>query len=433
MTWENPLEKGPTSRVLSKPFNQHFKRLLKDKWINQTDYLKLETLNIKIRSLLPEKNYSAAELSEIPSCVEKAGYLDGKTVRRLIMVLTPHGCDYCLKSGGCFMCGEIAGSTLGLPILARLHISQFINAYWRQRGWNIPWIMLYNEGSILNSIEVSPVARNTIFGILCSNAHERVTIESRPEYVTRGTLYELKRIELALEPARKDSTFEIGIGLEVQDETARKLCVHKGFTRTDYERAVKLIKSAGMRVLTYVLVKPPFFTEEEAIEEAIRTTEYAFNVGSDAVSLELTSIHSYTVVEYLWLKGLYRTPWLWSAIEIVKTTHHLGEIRIGGEPDTYYPHSSTAAHNDAKCTKKIWELIERFNCTNDMNALKDASCSCKEIWKEERCNIKKTRSLSERISLAMDTLSLNDYIAMKLKGVNNSCWSEKCTRKEVTE
>jgi hypothetical protein len=370
---------------------------------------KLGNLNRQIRSLIPRRMWSEAELTKMPSCVEKMGYLNGRRVKRLIMVLTPVGCAYCLEAGGCFMCGEVTGSTMGLPIPASCHINQFNEQYVRMQAQKVPWMMLYNEGNIFNDDELSPLARNVILGHIIANNHERLTIESRPEYIMPQSLMKLREMEF--EVGHYDSRIEIGIGLEVQDDRIRNYTVNKGFTRADFEKAVKLIKSNSMRALTYVLVKPPFLTEREAIEEAIKTAEYAFSVGSDAVSFELASIHEYTIIEYL--RDQYRPPWLWSAIEIAKATRNLGEIRIGGEPDTYYPRSSKAAYNCAECTETIWKTLESLNDDYSFRALENLNCACKEEWKKQ-LNVTDPLPLEDRIPSILNRLSMESYATLKL-------------------
>jgi hypothetical protein len=368
----------------------------------------LGNLNKQIRSIIPRKDWSEINLSSMPSCLEKTGRLNDKQVRRLIMVLTPRGCEYCLRTGGCLMCGEVTGSTLGTPIPAKYHISQFIQEYTLRKAWDIPWVCLYNEGNLLNDEEVSSIARRVIFGTLIANGHERITIEARPEYIKPHVLTELKAMELELE--HYESVFEVGIGLEAVDDDVREYCVNKGFGKVEYEQAIKLLKSFGMRVLTYILVKPPFLTEKEAIDEAIRTAKYAFKAGSDVVSFELSSIHGYTVVEYL--GDLYRPPWLWSAIEIAKAVHGLGEIRIGGEPGTYYPKSSKSAYNCERCTEDFWKAIKQYESTADIATLNDLDCQCREKWKKE-LNQDNPRPIKERIASAMHKLSFESYAKLK--------------------
>ncbi|RKX76096.1 MAG: hypothetical protein DRP87_12810 [Spirochaetes bacterium] len=59
------------------------------------------------------------------------------------------------------------------------------------------------------------------------------------------------------------------------------------------EEAVNLIEEYGFQSLAYILIKPPFLSEQEAIEEAIDTVKIAFELGFDAVSIEPLSVHEY--------------------------------------------------------------------------------------------------------------------------------------------
>lgn len=132
------------------------------------------------------------------------------------------------------------------------------------------------------------------------------------------------------------------------------------------EKAVDLIKDFGFRSLAYVLIKPPFLTEHEAIQEAIETVKYAFEVGFDAVSIEPVSIHDYSLVDALYLKGLFTPPWLWSVLAVAQATVNFGELRIGGME--YYPRPEIVAHNrhdGSDCTQLGWKAISAYNATHD--------------------------------------------------------------------
>jgi len=125
-------------------------------------------------------------------------------------------------------------------------------------------------------------------------------------------------------------------GVEVRNDLVRKLAVNKGFSWASFaEKVSSIAKRKNLRSLAYVLVKPLFLTESEAIKEGTRTTEECFKIGVDAVSLETMSIQEWTLVEYLWLLDLYDLPSLWTVLQIASDTCKLGDLRIGGEPETF--------------------------------------------------------------------------------------------------
>ena len=98
----------------------------------------------------------------------------------------------------------------------------------------------------------------------------------------------------------------------------REKAINKGFTFNDYKKAATLLKKHQMNVKTYVLMKPPFLTEKESLNDCIQTTK-DIAPYTDLISLNPTNVQRHTVVEYLWKRNQYRPPWLWSIVEYLKT------------------------------------------------------------------------------------------------------------------
>jgi radical SAM enzyme (TIGR01210 family) len=341
--------------------------------------------------------------------------MNGKPARRRVVVSPViHGCQYRQETGGCFPCGEFygLGKTPELVISVKPIIDEVLR--WRHKSDESPeWVCWYVEGSNLNERECPRDALKTILTVIANvPSVQRITVESRPEYVSDEALDILEEVA-----SEYNKEIEVGIGVEVYDDFIRKYCFNKGetFTWKLFKYIVKKIKERTplLRVLAYVILKPPFLTEKEGIEEAIKTIDECFKVGVDSVSLEIMSIHEFTLVEYLWLRNLYRPPWLWSALEVIERTFEKGEIRIGGEPETYYPASTRAAYNDEKCTARIWKTIRQYNETHNINLFKVLSCECKEEWYqvvEEKSN----STLRDRIIKIANQLNVDDYISRKL-------------------
>src|SRR5262249_4147358 len=104
----------------------------------------------------------------------------------------------------------------------------------------------------------------------------------------------------------------------------------KGERISDIEKALSCIQKMDKtqqkrRIVAdcYVLLKPPFLTEGEAIEDAIRSITWAYERGVETVSLFVNTIKQNTICE--WLSNQhqtptpfrYTTPFLFSAIEVL--------------------------------------------------------------------------------------------------------------------
>lgn len=380
-------------------------------------YQKLVKLHKEIRSISPRLPTTLTRLS---NKVEYKEWLNGRIVKRAV-IFSPviHGCEYRQKTGGCFPCGEVYGIGLScrkVPAVVYLKpvIDQIIK--WELKIDEPPeWICWYIEGSNLNPKEFPREALQQVLTLISTiQSVKRITIESRPEFVTEDVLDLLERIGMDGE-----CEIEIGIGLESYNDVVRNYCFNKGFTWKSFKSSVERIKERdGLRSLSYVALKPPFLDEREAIEDAIETISKCFEIGVDAVSLELMSVQEFTILEYLWLKGLYTPPWLWSALHVAKNIYDCGEFRIGGEPPTYYPPSMLSAHNCKKCTPKIWKMIRRYNETHNVRILESLTCECKSEWYNDIGYNNGKSSLDtrikERIIKISEVLSFDEYLKLKL-------------------
>lgn len=106
-----------------------------------------------------------------------------------------------------------------------------------------------------------------------------VGLETRPGLVTVKKL--LHAVE-SLPAGVADLT--LGFGLECLDPLVRDVAINKGYNTNQIDRAIEVIdrvNAAQSRVQVdfeiYVLLKPLFLTEREAIDEAARTIKWSFD------------------------------------------------------------------------------------------------------------------------------------------------------------
>jgi len=353
----------------------------------------------------------------VPSWLEptdlvcREDYLGTERVKAASMTLFPTGCEYAAV-GGCTMCGEWSGSNLGDLVSAQFHVAQFAAGSAKLLSEkDVRWLRIYQEGSFLNSAEVAPEAREVILKLASKLTNiQRITIESRPEYLTENVANTLQSFMGNVE-------LEIGIGLEAKDDYIRNVCVGKGTVISSYQKAVKIAHKNGIIALGYVILKPPFLTEAEGIAEAIETTRYAFEIGFDEVYIQAASIHEWSLSELLALKHLYSPPWLWSMLKVVQETAHWGKVKIGGLE--YFPRPAFISQNyknidsgeTCECSQDIWEAIQNFNATGDINLFSGLSCSCKSIWN----NLLATTSqpLQLRVHNHLAEVSIHEYLNAK--------------------
>jgi radical SAM enzyme (TIGR01210 family) len=308
------------------------------------------------------------------------GRLDGYPANRLIIYLRSSACGWVLGGGkkgkfsaGCLDCEHsLADTTYGKPISAEDYIAQFRGEF--NASEPCPILCLYNEGSFFNEQELPPEARRRILTDIAESGYvNRLILESLPGYLTDDLLEETIKLLGSVE-------LEIGIGLESSDDTIRDLCVNKPFNLGQFEAAAKIV-NRHCDLLTYVLLKPSFLTEREAMNNAMSTAKYAFDIGSNAVSIEPVGIGKYTMSGMLEKIGLYKKAWLWTVLECATSSFRHGETRIGGHQ--FSPYYETTPKNCRLCSVEVEQGIKQFNQTNDITCLTDLKYTCcSEAWKD---------------------------------------------------
>ncbi|MCK4258347.1 MAG: archaeosine biosynthesis radical SAM protein RaSEA [Halanaerobiales bacterium] len=317
----------------------------------------------------------------------------GVNYKRAVMYLMSNGCEWARKSGhGCTMCGHLAKQTrTEKPLSVENYLEQFEKEFANINLKTHPLLNLYNNGSFFNDNEIQAEARIGIYKIINQNPDVKmVVLETRPEFVDEEKIQELKT-------CLPDKYVEIAIGLEMKDDFLRYLCINKGFSLQQYNRAAKLIiKDFHLR--TYVMLKPPFLMEKESIDQVIETIHHAFSVGSTTVSLETCTIQDYTLVNYLAQRNSYQTAWLWSILEVVQRTAHLGKLIVG--LFQFYPSPTKVPYNCEKCSDKVINALCKYNKTLDVQALSGLDCDCKKDW--EKTLNQEDEPLLQRLNVLLD-------------------------------
>ena len=136
-----------------------------------------------------------------------------------------------------------------------------------------------------------------------------------------------------------------------------------------------------MKLKTYVLIKPPFLTEKQSIENAIDTVDKIKSI-TDTISFNPTNVQRNTLVNYLWNRRQYRPAWLFSIIEILKESKKIADnIRI--KCDIAGGGSIRGAHNCKSCDRKFLNAISEFSLSQDESVFNELDCDCKEKWLDQ--------------------------------------------------
>ncbi|KYH26237.1 hypothetical protein HAPAU_13320 [Halalkalicoccus paucihalophilus] len=285
----------------------------------------------------------------------------------LTIILNTGGCRWA-RAGGCTMCGYVAESVEGGSVSHEALMDQIEVCLEHEReeaDEKSPLIKIYTSGSFLDEREVGARSREAIaetFG-----DRERIVVESLPDFVEGERVADFT--DRGLET-------DVAVGLETATDRVRRDCVNKYFDFADFIEASEAAGAAGAGIKAYLLMKPPFLSESEAVEDMKRSirrcAEYAHTV-----SMNPTNVQRYTMVDELYFRGGYRPPWLWSVAEVLESTADADAIVVS---DPVGHGSDRGPHNCGECDDRVQRAIKDFDLRQDPSVFEQVSCECEATW-----------------------------------------------------
>ena len=129
-------------------------------------------------------------------------------------------------------------------------------------------LKLYNAGNFFDDRAISPSERTTLLGRL--SGLDTVIIENHPRLVDGRTTAFADRLAV--------DRLEVAMGLEtVAPAVVNQL--NKQMTLDDFARATELLVRHDIGVRAFILLRPPYQSEEEGLDWACRSIEFAFSNG----------------------------------------------------------------------------------------------------------------------------------------------------------
>ncbi len=134
-------------------------------------------------------------------------------------------------------------------------------------------IKLYNSGNYFDPNAIPTVDDPDIANLVAD--FDTVIVESHPNMVGKRCL------------AFNDMTtpeVHVAMGLEtVHPEVLPRL--NKRMTLADFEHAVKTLIENGMQARAFILLRPPFLSESEGVEWAMKSIDFAFDIGVECCAV----------------------------------------------------------------------------------------------------------------------------------------------------
>lgn len=134
-------------------------------------------------------------------------------------------------------------------------------------------IKLYNNGNFFDHKAIPPGDHPAIADRV--GKFRTVIVENHPKLCGEECLQFRDRIA---------GDFEVAIGLETVHPTVLER-LNKQMTLDDFSRAAEFLLRNGIRVRAFILLRPPFLSELEGYEWALRSMQYAFALGVECCSL----------------------------------------------------------------------------------------------------------------------------------------------------
>jgi archaeosine synthase beta-subunit len=219
--------------------------------------------------------------------VEEERSVTGEIVQVATVLLTNRECPW-----RCLMC-DLWQNTLTEPLLAGAIPAQIDHAL--KQLPKARHIKLYNSGSFFDPKAIPPQDYPEIADRL--SGFERVIVESHPALIGEGCF----RFKDLLR-----GRLEVAMGLETaHPEILERL--NKQMTLDQFSAAAERLRNHDIDLRTFILVKPPFMKDEESLEWAQRSLDFAFECGASAATLIPTRAGN-GALEELRLTGDFAPP-----------------------------------------------------------------------------------------------------------------------------
>ena len=306
--------------------------------------------------------------------------LDGRPCKALVIILKTRGCTWAL-AGGCTMCGY-ANESAWTKVTEDQLVAQFARAWTKYAGEEL--VKIYTSGSFLDRFEVMPGAQRRILATIGKadpatgrKAPSKVAFESLPGFVTDEAFQALEGLVERL---------EVGIGVESSNLRVLRDSINKGHGFETFPRAAAVCRRHGVLVKAYLMAKPPFLKESDALQDATATI-IAAAPHSAMVSLNPTNIQANTLVDALYRRGSYRPPWLWTLVKALHDGREAAEAAgFTGmlKSDVIAAGQERGAHNCGKCDETVAGYLKKYKATQDRKYLRECldkvRCGCRLEW-----------------------------------------------------
>jgi radical SAM enzyme (TIGR01210 family) len=176
-------------------------------------------------------------------------------------------------------------------------------------------LKLYNSGSFFDGKAIPEEDYPEIAALV--SRFDTLIVESHPRLINTKCL----QFRDMLKPG-----LEVALGLEtVHPEIIRKL--NKRMTLEDFENTVGFLTRHGIRTRAFILLRPPFLSEDEGVYWAERSIDFAFQVGVECCTVIPVRAGN-GAMDLLQEKGDFTPPQIQSLEKVLEYGIGLGAGRV---------------------------------------------------------------------------------------------------------
>jgi len=284
---------------------------------------------------------------------------------RLRVILQSNGCT----RPTCTMCP--------LPNVALDYAKHRVSAedYVKQASEALRWsaghgiVSIYNDGSFFADQELPAEARREIYRLVKLKGCQHLMVESLPEFVDRSKLAEAKAV-------LGDVNLVVGIGLQSANDVVRELCINSPVKVADFLNVHNLLGEFGFGTKAYVMLKAPFLSEDEAVEDACSTVAWLSGHHVTDITICPLRVAPGTLVHGMLEEGLYIPPALTTVAEVLLRAQGQGcHARVSVFNVHSVDFAARASWGCAVCETRLLEGIAAYNDDPSSVDLEPLLCS----------------------------------------------------------
>lgn len=296
----------------------------------------------------------------------------GESIHLTLVAFRSYGCRY-YRQGECTMCSYGTAEHIDVePMLQLVH-----EAISRRQHYDT--LFVSPLGSMFDASEVPVVARRGILQLAAATECSSFGCETRPEFVTEDAATEFATV-------LGDRGKQINFGLESSDAWILRNCLCKSSTPQEFLAGVRLLRQHGIRPVANILLGAPFLTEHESFISTLQSIKWAFQHGAHMCVLFPSNVRRWSLQHWLWQRGLYKPPSLWSLVEVL---YRLGPETSQRVALSYFDRSLsdviTAIPNTcSRCREMVVSTLRRFDAQGDfglIESLRACTCACRLGWR----------------------------------------------------